>query len=107
MSNIGTKLTKYTLPRKSSAIIIQVHKKILPAVGSGSAGSVIASRLSENPNVSVLVLEAGGLGGRFLDIPNASPFLHKTIYDWQHKIVPQKHACGAFENNVKKFIYFY
>ncbi|KAI4456247.1 glucose-methanol-choline gmc oxidoreductase [Holotrichia oblita] len=69
-------------------------------VGAGTAGSVIASRLAEDPNVTVLVLEAGGFGCSLLDIPAIAPLLHGTIFDWQYKTLPQNYACGAFENNV-------
>ena len=38
-------------------------------IGSGSGGSIIASRLSENPNNSVLLLEGGPDYQNFDEIP--------------------------------------
>ncbi|GLB41483.1 putative alcohol oxidase [Lyophyllum shimeji] len=68
-------------------------------VGGGLAGLVIASRLTEDFNTTVLVLEAGESGDTVGDSinPPARTYYNSLIgtsYDWQHKTVPQDKAAG-------------
>ncbi|MET0234161.1 MAG: GMC family oxidoreductase N-terminal domain-containing protein [Kibdelosporangium sp.] len=61
-------------------------------VGAGSAGCVVANRLTENPDVRVLLLEAGGADDADeIHIPAAFPTLFKTKWDWNYETVEQKH----------------
>jgi choline dehydrogenase len=64
-------------------------------VGAGSAGCVLASRLTENPDVRVLVLEAGPPDDADeIRIPAAVNLLFKTTYDWDYQTIPQQRAGG-------------
>lgn len=62
-------------------------------VGAGSAGCVVASRLTEDPGTTVLLLEAGvsdkdpGLQ-RALRIPQYFQFMQKSIADWDYNTEP-------------------
>ncbi len=61
-------------------------------VGAGSAGAVMAARLSEDPAMSVLLLEAGGeADADEISIPLAFATLFKTRWDWNYTTTPQKH----------------
>ncbi|MEU6814373.1 GMC family oxidoreductase N-terminal domain-containing protein [Streptomyces sp. NPDC046860] len=52
-------------------------------VGAGSAGCVLAARLSEDPEVKVAVIEAGGPDtAPEIHVPAAFPQLFKTGLDW-------------------------
>jgi choline dehydrogenase len=54
-------------------------------VGAGSAGCVLANRLTENPKTTVLLLEAGGTDKeQKIHIPAAFSKLFKTEYDWAY-----------------------
>ena len=59
-------------------------------VGAGSAGCTIANRLSENPDHSILLIEAGGKDWRpEIHIPAAYSRLHNSSVDWAYKTTPQ------------------
>ncbi|CAN5340320.1 choline dehydrogenase [soil metagenome] len=60
--------------------------------GGGSAGCVLAARLSEDKDVTVLLLEAGGSDRHPLfHIPAGFARMTKGIGSWGYSTVPQKH----------------
>ncbi|XP_072142257.1 glucose dehydrogenase [FAD, quinone]-like [Dermacentor andersoni] len=65
-------------------------------LGGGSAGSVIANRLSANLNITVLLLEAGGLETSSRQIPVVTAYNLGGHDDWAYWTVPQKKACLSF-----------
>jgi choline dehydrogenase len=64
-------------------------------VGAGSAGCVLANRLSEDPSVRVLLLEAGGRDrSPNIKIPAAFANQFHTKLDWDYATEPEPHVDG-------------
>lgn len=62
-------------------------------VGAGSAGCVLANRLSADPTISVLLLEAGGPDKKLeIHIPAAYTKLNRTAVDWAFWTEPQQYV---------------
>lgn len=73
------------------------HEYDFIVVGGGSAGAVVANRLSANPEWNVLLLEAGGHESELTDVPAISLYLHGSKYDWKYKTQPENSACQAMK----------
>ncbi|KAH7943944.1 hypothetical protein HPB52_013722 [Rhipicephalus sanguineus] len=67
-------------------------------VGGGSAGCVLANRLSADPTRTVLLIEAGGMENAFAQVPLFAPLLIGDRFDWKYLPEPQEHACLSMKD---------
>ncbi|XP_026740779.1 glucose dehydrogenase [FAD, quinone]-like [Trichoplusia ni] len=68
-------------------------------VGAGSAGAVLANRLSENPEWKVLLLEAGQDENVLSEVPVIFPALQTSSIDWQFVTEPSGSYCLSMVDN--------
>ncbi|KAG1692953.1 Glucose dehydrogenase [FAD, quinone] [Nymphon striatum] len=62
-------------------------------LGAGSSGAVVASRLSEDPSVTVLLVEAGGEEDLLTKVPLLATVAQFSNKDWNFRTTPQTHSC--------------
>lgn len=92
-------LTKRSMSSKHSMLDGKTFDYVI--AGGGQAGAALAGRLSENPNVTVAVIEAGVSGtspddSARLDIPSANLYnsSSSTYMDWQFTTEKQVYLDG-------------
>ncbi|XP_060865669.1 glucose dehydrogenase [FAD, quinone]-like isoform X2 [Metopolophium dirhodum] len=64
-------------------------------VGAGSAGCVVANRLSEIKDWKVLLLEAGIEEPEFSSVPGLAPLQLGSKIDWNYTTQPDEHMCRS------------
>ncbi|XP_075742972.1 glucose dehydrogenase [FAD, quinone] [Rhipicephalus microplus] len=71
-------------------------------VGAGSAGCVLANRLTADGTNEVLLLEAGGQEGAAVQVPFFSPLLQRTKIDWDYTSEPQQEASLSVDDQINR-----
>lgn len=66
-------------------------------VGAGTAGCVVANRLSENPQWKILLIEAGGPENYLMDVPILANFIQFTDANWDYQTESSDKFCLAMD----------
>ncbi len=91
--------TANPLPTKIQMTLDKEYDYII--VGAGSAGCVLANRLSEDEHKSILLLESGPDDAGYSDIhvpAQVHSLFNNPEVDWMYKTTPQAQACLSMEN---------
>lgn len=77
------------------------------AVGGGTSGAVLAARLSEDKDKTVLLVEAGSDPSMEpnIDVPLLADSVRGSDFDWQYHTVPQKHGCLGHKEQVNAHLW--
>ncbi|XP_076385048.1 glucose dehydrogenase [FAD, quinone] [Megachile rotundata] len=91
MQTMGTR-SSIKFPRASKAMKKEYDFII---IGGGSAGCVLANRLSEVKHWKVLLLEAGIEEPLVADVPAFASMLQASNIDWMYRTQPEQHSCRS------------
>ncbi|XP_072046289.1 uncharacterized protein [Amphiura filiformis] len=71
-------------------------------VGAGTAGCIVATRLTEDARINVLLLEAGSSDVNDIRVRSPSYLISafESEIDWNYKTVPQKYALKGYKDNI-------
>ncbi|GBP43986.1 Glucose dehydrogenase [Eumeta japonica] len=86
-------------PPDATESVLQDPNYDFIVVGAGSAGAVVANRLSEVADWKVLLVEAGGYPTLTTEAPQLFYSNLRTETDWNYKTQPQENACRNFINH--------
>lgn len=89
--------TQYVHENKNEKVLLPEYDFII--VGGGSAGCVLANRLSQNPKWNILLIEAGPSENYIMDIPMFVHYLQSFNVNWNYKTMKSSTSCLGMKNN--------